>query len=265
MIMSGCYKILVQEYDEYVPEGIRLSTESRISLQTTFDRDVAMVKEQDKRKKEMKEKMKETETYRHKNTVRLLPLSTEIMESLVDQFQTISHRPMLWIKLPKPPKLTIKGLCSQFVSIQQAKIEGENNTNPKQEILYLNQTMASIQFYFNSYLEISILFETERIQKKILERGLMNMRRDSSNMKRLKQMDWCNVYGAEHLFRLYHCLEVIYNNIKQWDSPMQPVKISNYVNLFQGFLTKEFRKISVNFDINENKEGVGLVEQRTAV
>ena len=246
LIMSLC---LYKDFDEWVSEPVRLSTESLESLQKTFERDL----DREKKKKEMKA-MKQ---YKHADTVKLLPLSTPMKESLVDQYQMICDRPMLWIELPKPSRLTINGLCSQFVSIQKAKIKDENNTNPVQEVLYLKQIMASIRFYFNSYLEINVLFRSEKIQKTLLERKL----RKSLNVEGAKDIDWCGVYGAEHLFRLLFHLEDIYNNIKKWESPMQPAKISNYVTLFQGFLTKEFREIAVNFDINENPKGNGLVEQ----
>jgi len=240
------YKGWRKEWDEWVPEGFRLSRESRNVLEERLKREVAQIKEMDE-----KQKFKSTDT------VHLLPLSIEIQESLVAQFQMICHRPMLLVDLPKPDALTVNGLCSEFTAIRRREIEETNKTNAEEETLYLEQTVASIQFYFNQFLAINILFEAERAQKETLEKQWVS-RRGTVDGDAAPQIDFCDLYGAEHLFRLLFHLPTIYNNVN-WDHPMQTAKIANYVGEFQGFLTKNIKRIAADFDLNENMNECGLL------
>jgi len=242
------YKGWKKEWDEWVEEGIRLSRGSTDDLQRKFHRDFLQI-----------QLMSSKQKCKHKNAVRIPSLSLEIKESLVAQHQMICEYPMLWVDLPKARHLTVNGLCKEFETMQRDKIKAANQTNPDAECLYMNQTMASIRFYFNQFLSVNILFETERAQKALLDRKWLSRR------GKLKggpyDIDYCDIYGAEHLFRLLFHLPRIYNNVKQWDNPMQPAKITNYVTLFQGFLGTKVGHIAANFNLNENMGEYGLVEQ----
>jgi len=258
------YKGWARNFDEWVPEGIRLARESLESVQAAFERDLKRIREEQERQKEVEKQMQSMDNCKRKLKIKLLPLSLEIKESLLMQFRLIGGEcPMLWIDLPKEKRMTINGLCSEFSAIQKKEIESSNRIDPDVEVSYLQQTMASIRFYFNRFLTINILFETEQIQKEELDRKLMLSRGDKMHSKML-DVDYCDIYGAEHLFRLLFHAETIYNNQK-FDSPMQTSKISNYVTLFQRYLTKQYHKITVDFDIETIEDGCGLVEQSSTL
>ena len=160
-----------------------------------FAKHIEEVREADKKKKEMELQRQ----YRHKNVVRIPALSLELKESLLAQYQMICQYPMLWIDLPKPSNLTVNGLCNEFEAVQQEQIRTENSTDPNQQILYLKQVMASIRYYFNEFLSINILFESERAQREMLEQRWASRGKHRGRLKEKtpRRIDYCDVYGAE--------------------------------------------------------------------
>lgn len=180
--------------------------------------------------------------------VRLLPLSTEIKQSLYQQYKLIGEKPILLIKLPKTKELTINSIIDKFIKYQTAKIEAENALNPNEEKIYLKQVMESIGYYFNQFIDINLLYKNELNQKKLL----------MEKYGKQNDIDYCDLYGIEHLFRLLYILPRIYANIKQLKH-MQIAKISNYVSLLNGFLTQRIKEFHVEFNINKNKKNHGLV------
>lgn len=170
--------------------------------------------------------MKKKESVKKHGIVKILSLPRQIRECLLSQHELIGNDAMLLIELPKPSKLCIKNICSQFVKFQSNKIEQMNKLNPLEEKLYLQQVIGSVTHFFNDCIDF-LLNDNEKKQKMKL----------TTNEK----MDWTDVYGAEHLFRLFYHLPKLYENIKQMNV-LQAEKISHYISLFIGYLAKNVSK-----------------------
>merc|ERR1712228_983020 len=70
--------------------------------------------------------MKKKESVKKHGIVKILSLPRQIRECLLSQHELIGNDAMLLIELPKPSKLCIKNICSQFVKFQ-------SNTNEQVE------------------------------------------------------------------------------------------------------------------------------------
>lgn len=175
----------------------------------------------------------QSKQYRLNGKVKMLPLSRAIKKSLMDQFE-ITNKHQILMKLPKEKDKTINKICNEFIRFQSDIIRKNNKLNPSEECLYLRQIIGSITFYFNHFININILFQSELEQKKELIRNMNG-----------NEIDYTKIYGIEHLFRLIYLLPEIYGKIKDIE-PMQAAKISNYVSLFAAFLTKNIERYHSN-------------------
>eukprot|EP01083_Nonionella_stella_P169133 572837_1 len=115
---------------------------------------------------------------------------------MINQFELIDKRkPVLWIRLPKPKHLTINSICNAFIEYHSNKIQLENKLNPQDEQTSLKEVMWSITYYFNRFMDVNIVFKSEMKQK-------AHLMRQFGDKDKNKRMDFCDIYGAEHLFRL---------------------------------------------------------------
>eukprot|EP01083_Nonionella_stella_P023813 65855_1 len=232
-------------WDEWIHEDFRLC---RGSSDATICEQILNQKrkeQQDLIQAHQKEIAQSQPIYHRNGTVCILPLSTQITQHLIQQFELIDHqKPTLWIRLPKPKHLTINGICNAFIRYHSNRIQRENKHNPQEEQTFLEQIVWSIKYYFNRFMDINIVFKSEMKQKE-------DLMRQYGDKNKNKKIDYCDVYGAEHLFRLLVNLPSIYQNIKNM-TPMQASHISQYVSLFNGYLTKHIQSIAVEFVMDNN-------------
>lgn len=190
--------------------------------------------------------------YQLKN-VQLLPLPQQISLSLYQQYKLIEAKPILLILLPKSQELNINGIIDKFIKYQSIKIERDNKLNPFEEKIYLKQVMDGIKYYFNQLIDINLLYKNEQKQKLKLIKNYNTNNNDND------KIDYCDIFGIEHLFRLIYHLPKLYGNIKTFSHPLQRAKISEFTTYLISYLVDNIQQFHVQFNIDRNTSNKGLI------
>lgn len=197
-----------QTWDEWVPESrvlkyIEHNLQRQRDLQTMYSRKQQQQQEEQKReglpasgvsrgrksnaavdaKKRQREVMDNEEEFLKRPEIRI-PIPDSLKVQLVDDWENITKNQRL-VSLPRQP--TVKDILQQF---KEYKIKEDRLRQDSTELSVLNEFLQGLQLYFDKALGNILLYRFERPQYADIR-------------KRYADRQMCEIYGAEHLCRLF--------------------------------------------------------------
>jgi hypothetical protein len=171
-----------------------------------------------------------------------IPLHASLKKHLVDDWTLITKVPQRLVSLPKPAHATVSSIITEFIASKTVKKEDPGSDDA--DSFFVQELMQGMALFFNRSLPILLLYRQERQQLQLLQ-------------ETHPSMDFCDLYGAEHLLRLYVRLPRLLNNVQC--SSLD--KILSTIIAFLKFLQKNSSKfLSLQHYVLAEKELQRLVD-----
>ena len=152
-----------------------------------------------------------------------ISLHTSLKKHLVDDWTLVTKVPQRLVSLPKPAHATVSSIIAEFIASKSSKKEDTGSEDA--ESFFVQELMQGMALFFNRSLPILLLYRQERQQLQLLQEAHPSL-------------DFCDMYGAEHLLRLFVRLPRLLNNVQC--SSLD--KILSTINAFLKFLQKNSSK-----------------------
>ena len=117
-----------------------------------------------------------------------IDIPQDLKRFLLDDCDFVTRQKQL-VPVPKPANLTVKGICESYMEDRQ-----QNSTGPRESTL--SEVTSGIMEYFNVMLGSHLLYKFERTQY-------------SDILKDYPNKPMCEMYGCEHLLRLFVKLSTV--------------------------------------------------------
>ncbi|CAB4441732.1 unnamed protein product [Rhizophagus irregularis] len=138
-----------------------------------------------------------------------IPVPDPLRAILVQDWENIDKSSLV---VPLPRKPSVKDIISQYRTYRNKKGGQESDG-------IANEVIDGVQFYFNKCLRSRLLYTSERQQY----RGIRN---------KFEQLDNSQIYGAEHLLRLFVSFPQLISNMNLAEDTLDTLKyhLSDFLN-----------------------------------
>jgi len=169
-----------------------------------------------------------------------ITLQTTLKDHLVQQYLLIHSQKKL-IKLPKPIGFRINDILKEVVICHQNKLKEkqQQKINDDEEIKSMQTINEILPFinvgirgFFKNTLQINLLYNFEKPQFEKFKN---------------EEIDLCDIYGVEHLLRLFYILPNILIHTKGVDLT-NFAQIKQCISLITQFITKQKTKYLIDFN-----------------
>jgi len=202
---------------------------------------------------------KTTSSTSFRDKLKTIIIPTALKDALVEQYNVIHYDEKI-IKLPKAKGLTINDILRNCLEEQQHKLKlkrDKNGVDPDdlKAAEFVTETLPFInnglKGFFKNTLKLNLLynFEKPQLEKLLMEQG--------------EDCDLCEIYGAEHLIRLFYILpNILIHTQGVHESNFSPIK--QCVSILIHYLSKNKQRYLGSPDVEAVPEKYVAAAKRIA-